>query len=93
MHIAEIARAMLNEKNLPNYFWAKAVVTIVYIMNRTPTTAIHGMTPKEKFTGKKPDVSHLRVFNIMATKVQIKKLLQAKEKKLNKIYMNVIQLS
>jgi hypothetical protein len=29
----------------------------------------------------------------MATKVQIKKLLQAKEKKLNKIYMNVIQLS
>ncbi len=53
---------MLNEKNLPNYFWDEVVVTIVYIMNRTPTMAIHGMTPEEKFTGNKQNVSHLRVF-------------------------------
>jgi len=53
---------MLNEKNLPNYFWAEAVATAVYIMNRTPIAAVHGMTPEEKFTGKKPHVSHLRVF-------------------------------
>jgi hypothetical protein len=33
MHITETTRAMLNEKNLPNYFWAKAVATTVYIMN------------------------------------------------------------
>jgi transposase InsO family protein len=65
-HIVEVARAMLNEKNLRNYFWAEAVVTIVYIMNRTPTTTIHGMTLKEKFTGKKPNVSHLRVFSCIA---------------------------
>ncbi len=31
-------------------------------MNRTPTTSIHGMTLEEKFIGKKPDVSHLKVF-------------------------------
>jgi hypothetical protein len=61
-HIVEIACAMLNEKNLPNYFWAEVVTTAVYIMNRTPTAAVHGMTPEEKFTSKKPDVSHLRVF-------------------------------
>jgi len=65
-HIAEIARAMLNEKNLPNYFWVEAVVTTVYIMNRTPTAAVHGMTLEEKFKGKKPDVSHLRVFDCIA---------------------------
>ncbi len=35
---------------------------VVYIMNRTPTTVVHGMTPEEKFTRKKPDVSHLIVF-------------------------------
>jgi len=35
-------------------------------MNRTPTTTIHGMTPEEKFTGKKPNVSHLRVFGCIA---------------------------
>jgi hypothetical protein len=61
-HIVKITRAMLNEKNLSNYFWAKAVATTVYIMNRTPTTTVHGMTPEEKFTSKKPDVSHFRVF-------------------------------
>jgi len=61
-HIAEIARAMLNEKNLPNYFSAEAVATTVYIMNRTPTMIVHGMTPEEKYTGKKPNVSHLKVF-------------------------------
>jgi hypothetical protein len=46
---------MLNEKNLLNYFWAEAVSTAVYIMNRTPTLAVHGMTPEEKLTGKKPE--------------------------------------
>jgi len=61
-HITEITRAMLNEKNLPNYFWAEAIATVVYIMNRTPIPIVHGMTPEEKFTGKKPNVSHLRVF-------------------------------
>jgi transposase InsO family protein len=65
-HITEIACAMLNEKNLPNYFWAEAIATAVYIMNRTPTTAVHGMTPKEKFTGKKPNVSHFKVFGYSA---------------------------
>jgi hypothetical protein len=61
-HIAEITCAMLNEKNLLNYFWAETIATAVYIMNRTPTATIHGMTPEEKFTGKKLDVSHFRVF-------------------------------
>jgi hypothetical protein len=57
---------MLNEKNLPNYFWAEAVATAEYIMNRTPTTTVHGMTLEEKFTGKKPNVSHLKMFGCIA---------------------------
>jgi len=32
-HIVEITYAMLNEKNLPNYFWIETIATIVYIMN------------------------------------------------------------
>jgi transposase InsO family protein len=32
-HIVKITHAMLNEKNLPNYFWAEAVAIAVYIMN------------------------------------------------------------
>ena len=57
---------MLNEKKMPDYFWAEAVATAVYIMNRTPTAAVHGMTPEEKYTGKKPDISHLKVFGCIA---------------------------
>ena len=33
-HIVEIARAMLNEMNLPLYFWANVVYTAMYIINR-----------------------------------------------------------
>ncbi len=65
-HIVEITRATLNEKNLPNYFWAEVITTIVYIMNRTLTAKVHGMTPEEKFRGKKPNVSHLKVFGYIA---------------------------
>jgi hypothetical protein len=63
MHIIKITRAMLNEKNLSNYFWAEVVTTVFYIMNRTPTMIVHRMTFEEKITGKKSDVSHLRVFS------------------------------
>jgi hypothetical protein len=41
-------------------------VTAIYIMNRTPTTAVHGMTPKEKYSGRKPYLSHLKVFGCIA---------------------------
>jgi len=44
MHIPEIVRAMLNENNFPNYFWAEVVAIVIYIMNRTPTIIVHCMT-------------------------------------------------
>ena len=51
---------------MPQYYWVEAIHAAVYIMNRTPTAMIHGMTPDEKFTGKKPDLSHLKVFGCLA---------------------------
>ncbi|MCO5555991.1 hypothetical protein L7F22_045329 [Adiantum nelumboides] len=36
-------------------------------MNRTPTVVVHGVTlPEEKYSGKKPDLSHLKVFGCIA---------------------------
>ncbi|MCO5603657.1 hypothetical protein L7F22_057808 [Adiantum nelumboides] len=35
-------------------------------MNRTPIESVHDITPEEKFTGKKPDVSHFKVFGCIA---------------------------
>ncbi len=38
----------------------------VYIKNRCPTKALDSKTPQEAWSGKKPDVSHLRVFGCKA---------------------------
>ena len=36
-HIAEVAQALVAEKNMTHCYWVEAVSTAVYIMNRTPT--------------------------------------------------------
>ena len=66
MHIVEVARAMLNEKKMHYYFWAEAIANVVYIMNMTPTTTIHGMMLEEKYAGRKPNISHSKVFGYIA---------------------------
>ena len=60
--IMEGARSILFQAKLPLRFWAEAVSTIVYLRNRSPTTALKGNTPFEYWFKKKPDVSNLRVF-------------------------------
>ncbi|KAL0396441.1 UNVERIFIED_CONTAM: Retrovirus-related Pol polyprotein from transposon TNT 1-94 [Sesamum calycinum] len=60
--VMEMARSMLQEKHLPKAFWAEAVYTAVYLLNRCPTKAVQNMTPIEAWSGKKPSAKHLRVF-------------------------------
>jgi len=57
---------MLNEKNMPNYYWAEACATALYMLNKTPTTAIHESTPEMRLTGYRPDIGHLKVFGCIA---------------------------
>ena len=58
----EMARSIPNGKGLHNSFWAKAVNTAGYILNRSGTKAVDGKTPQEAYSGKKPSVAHLKVF-------------------------------
>jgi hypothetical protein len=51
---------------MPVVFWGEAVVTAVYILNRSPTKALEGRTLYEAWHGRKPAVSHLRVFGCLA---------------------------
>ena len=44
------------------HLWAEAARTIVYVQNRTPHRVLDNKTPKEDFSGEKPEVSHLRIF-------------------------------
>ena len=57
---------MLHHAEMPLKFWAEALNTAVYLRNRSPTTALDGITPYECFHGEKPDVSNLRVFGCKA---------------------------
>eukprot|EP00253_Pinus_taeda_P019099 PITA_19099 len=61
-----MARSMLQHKSVPNKFWAEAVFTVVYLLNRSPTQAVKGKTPKEVWSGRKPKISHLKVFGSIA---------------------------
>jgi IS30 family transposase len=64
--IMECVRSMIPTQGLDLEFWAEAVNTVVYIKNQCPTKAFESKTPQEAWTGRKPNVSHLRVFGCKA---------------------------
>ena len=44
------------------FLWEKACSTAVYLQNRIPHRILEDKTPEEAFTGKRPEVGHLRIF-------------------------------
>ena len=64
--IMEKARSMLHQAKLPLEFWAEACSTAVYLLNRSPTTALKNETPFERLVGTKPDITHLKVFGCVS---------------------------
>ncbi|RVW71674.1 Retrovirus-related Pol polyprotein from transposon TNT 1-94 [Vitis vinifera] len=60
--IMEMTRCLLFEKIMPKCFWAEAVNTAVYLLNRLPTKAVKNKTSFEAWYGVKPAVEHLKVF-------------------------------
>ena len=48
--------------NLSKYFWADAISTTCYVLNRIFIRPILNKTPYELLRGRKPNVSHLHVF-------------------------------
>lgn len=60
--VVEMARSMLKAKNLPNMFWGEAIATAIYLQNLSPTKAVMKSDPYEAWQGRKPRVSHLKVF-------------------------------
>jgi hypothetical protein len=60
--LMEKARSMLSGAGLGKEFWAEAVSTACYLVNRSPSSALDDTTPHEVWSGKKPSLQHLRVF-------------------------------
>ncbi|GJT40234.1 putative ribonuclease H-like domain-containing protein [Tanacetum coccineum] len=65
--LIEAARTMLADSFLPNTFWAEAVSTACYVLNRVLVTKPQNKTPYELVTGKIPIISYIRPFGCHVT--------------------------
>jgi hypothetical protein len=57
----DMMRSMLHGANLGPEYWSWALLHAVYVKNRLPHRAL-GITPYQAYTGRKPDIRHLRIF-------------------------------
>ena len=60
------AESMRHAAGLSDGFWKHAVGTAVHVYNVTPISKAEFLTPKEMWSGSKPDISHLRIFGCAA---------------------------
>ena len=60
--IMECARCMRLHAGFPLQFWVDAINTIVYLINRGPSSTLDGGIPKEAWIGKQVKYSFLRTF-------------------------------
>lgn len=64
--LVERARCMLFYAKLEPRYWAEAIATAAYITNRSPSRSLEGKTPYEMWYGRKPNLSHIRIFGTEA---------------------------
>jgi hypothetical protein len=57
---------MLTGADLPETYWHDTLQYATLLHNISPTRALRDMTPKEAWSGNKPDVSHLHIFRCRA---------------------------
>jgi IS30 family transposase len=55
-------RSMMQFKGLSTKYWVEEVHTVVYLINRSPTSSLDGKTSYEAWYSFKPKVNHLRFF-------------------------------
>ena len=64
--LMERARSMLGGAGLEHKFWAEAVATMCYLLNRSPMATLIDKMPMEAWSGKKPSLRHFCVFGYEA---------------------------
>jgi hypothetical protein len=60
--ILEAVKTMIHDQDLPMCLWAEATMETIYVQNQLSHSALGLKTPEEMFIGKKPEVSHLKIF-------------------------------
>ncbi|KAF3668075.1 hypothetical protein FXO37_09705 [Capsicum annuum] len=64
--LLERAHCMISNAGLTNIFWAKAISTAFYIINRAPSAPLNVKTPEEIWSGTLANYSDLKVFGCPA---------------------------
>ena len=64
--IMERVRSMLAHAKLPKSYWAEAMLTAVYLINRSPSVPLKGDVPQRVWTGRNVSYQHLKVFGCLA---------------------------
>lgn len=83
--VAETSRAMRLRACLPKTFWAEAVGTAVYILNRVINSTNREKTPYELWFGRKPSLKNIHRFGesaIVYTEERYRDKLDAKGQKM-----------
>jgi hypothetical protein len=58
----EEVKTMIHDQDLPMCLWVEATRTTIYVQNQLSHSALGFKTPEEMFSGKKPKVSHLKIY-------------------------------
>jgi hypothetical protein len=60
--LGELARAMLDDQDLPEFLWEYVISHTAYVRNRVYTKPLGTLTPYQGWFNKKPNIAHLREF-------------------------------
>jgi hypothetical protein len=60
--VQEMARSMMNEKNIGQTYWVEAIHTIVHVLNKAHLRPQSDKTPYELWFGRPASIKHFRVF-------------------------------
>ena len=74
----EMVRSMLHLSGIDLRYWGEAFIYAVHIRNITYTSTLKDKVPDHAWTGRKPDVSHLRIFGSIGYANIPKKLREGK---------------
>ncbi|PKU78985.1 Retrovirus-related Pol polyprotein from transposon TNT 1-94 [Dendrobium catenatum] len=64
-HLLDLTRTLMHAANLSLPFWAEAVSTANYLVNRLPSSTIQNQTPYYRLYGRHASYSHLRTFGCL----------------------------
>jgi len=61
-HLLNVAQALRFQAKLPLQYWSDCILSVIYLINRTPSPLLKNKTPFELLFNKPPSYTHLKVF-------------------------------